>query len=513
MSGKRSREIRRVRKSQTDAAVVDWWTRFCKTNNDTFLPLLFCRSRFLVMCGGGGSGKSIFAGRKILERCTTEAGHRVLVVRKTAKSLQESCFRQLKTQANEYYARNLASVSQNPMRLRFKNGSEIIFSGLDDVEKLKSIHGITMIWIEEASEISEYDLNQLNIRLRDACRWYKQIIITFNPISITHWLKKRFFDRVEPDCTTHRSTYKDNRFLPADAIATLENFRETDEYYYMVYCLGEWGVLGQTVFPAKTVSERLANVPQPISQGYFVYADDGVRITDIKWIEDDRNPLIAIYHAPEKGYPYIIGGDTAGEGSDRFASHVINNVTGRQEAVLLMTTGEKEFVNQMYCLGMHYNTALIGIEANFSTYPNNELQRIGYPKLYVRETLDDYTHKVRKTFGFVTNKLTRNTIIARLIHLVRSQCGLINDRKTLEEMLTFVRNEDFRPEAQEGAHDDLIMALAIAYAIRKQQRDCIEVAEDPATSVWTADMWEDYRSADRETKQYLIQKWGKPRNR
>ncbi len=498
-------------KSKTDQAVIEWWARFCQTNNDTFLPLLFCRSRFLVMCGGGGSGKSIFAGRKILERCTTEPGHRVLVVRKTAKSLQESCFRQLKTQANEHYGRSLSGISQNPMRIRFRNGSEIIFSGLDDVEKLKSIHGITMIWIEEASEISEFDFNQLNIRLRDKCPYYHQIIVTFNPISITHWLKKRFFDRADPRATTHRSTYKDNRFLSEENIKTLEDFRETDEYYYMVYCLGEWGVLGRTVFPAKIVSERLQIVPQPVARGYFVYAEDDIGIHDIKWVEDDRNALINIYRHPREGYPYVIGGDTAGDGSDRFVGHVIDNTSGMQDAVLLMTTGEKEYVNQMYCLGHYYNTALIGIEANFSTYPNNELQRLHYPRLYVRESLDDYTHKVRHSFGFVTSKLTRNTIIANLINHVKNSSELICDRATLEEMLTFVRNEDFRPEAQEGAHDDLVMALAIALAIGDQQSRTATVKEDEPTTVWTRDMWEDYRAADKETKEYLLRKWGRPK--
>lgn len=498
-------------KSKTDQAVIEWWTRFCQTNNDTFLPLLFCQSRFLVMCGGGGSGKSIFAGRKILERCTTEPGHRVLVVRKTAKSLQESCFRQLKTQANEYYGRSLSGISQNPMRIRFKNRSEIIFSGLDDVEKLKSIHGITMIWIEEASEISEFDFNQLNIRLRDKCPYYHQIIVTFNPISITHWLKKRFFDRADPRATTHRSSYKDNRFLSEENIKTLEDFRETDEYYYMVYCLGEWGVLGRTVFPAKIVSERLQTVPQPVARGYFVYAEDDIGIHDIKWVDDDRNALISIYRHPREGYPYVIGGDTAGDGSDRFTAHVIDNTSGMQDAVLLMTTGEKEYVNQMYCLGHYYNTALIGIEANFSTYPNNELQRLHYPRLYVRESLDDYTHKVRHSFGFVTSKLTRNTIIANLINHVKNSSELICDRATLEEMLTFVRNEDFRPEAQDGAHDDLVMALAIALAIGDQQSSTATVKEDEPTAVWTRDMWEDYRAADKETKEYLLRKWGRPK--
>ena len=95
---------------------------------------------------------------------------------------------------------------------------EILFAGLDDVEKLKSIHDITGIWIEEASEIEERDFDQLDIRLRGESRYYQQIILTFNPITITHWLKKRFFDRKDPRVRTHRSTYKDNLIIFFDRI-------------------------------------------------------------------------------------------------------------------------------------------------------------------------------------------------------------------------------------------------------------------------------------------------------
>ena len=135
-----------------------------------------------------------------------------------------------------------------------------MFAGLDDVEKLKSIYNVTMIWIEEASELEEGDFNQLDIRLRTDFPYYLQMILTFNPISITHWLKKRFFDKKDKRATVHESTYKDNRFLTKEAIETLEAFKETDEYYYMVYCLGQWGVTGKTVFNAKAVAQRLAIV-------------------------------------------------------------------------------------------------------------------------------------------------------------------------------------------------------------------------------------------------------------
>jgi phage terminase large subunit len=122
----------------------------------------------------------------------------------------------------------------------------------------------------------------------------------------------------------------------------------------------------------------------------------------------------------------------------------------------------------MHCLGKYYKNALIGIEANFDSYPLMELQRLGYPKQYVREAIDTYTGKTEKRFGFKTTSLTRPTIISRLIEIVREHCSTINDKETLEELLTIVRNEKGRIEAPEGAHDDMMMALAIAHQIREQ---------------------------------------------
>lgn len=106
--------------------VALWWKQMRETNNAHFLPLLFDKHRFLVLKGGGGSGKSIFAGRKILERVTNEPGHRYLVVRKVAKTLRESCFEQLKKQANEYYADQIAFIPKgkgSDMYIRFKTAA------------------------------------------------------------------------------------------------------------------------------------------------------------------------------------------------------------------------------------------------------------------------------------------------------------------------------------------------------------------------------------------------------
>lgn len=498
-----------------------WLKELRETNNDSFLPLFWDKHRYLVLKGGGGSGKSIFAGRKILERAATEPGHRFLVVRKVGKSLRESCFEQMADQAYMYYAEHVAKIpvgKSSDMYIKLKNGSEILFAGLDDVEKLKSIFDITGIWIEEASEILEKDFNQLDIRLRTKCQYYLQFIITFNPISITHWLKRRFFDLDIPDpqkreefrnlTKIHESTYQDNRFLSQDGIRILENFKYTDPYYYRVYCLGEWGVTGKSVFDAEKVTERLLEKIKPQAVGDFTYTYDGLRVTDIRWTENKAGG-IQIYKPPERGVPYVIGADTAGEGSDSFVAQVLDNRTGEQVAMLRQTYDEDLFAKQIFCLGMHYNKALIGIETNYSTFPVMELERLKYPRQYVRESIDDYTHKVKKSYGFQTNTKTRPVIIAGLVEVVRESVELICDQTTLEEMLTFVRNEDGRAEAEAGAHDDCVMALAIAHYIRPQQRYLQELPEGKKQR-WTADMWEDYQRASPEDQAYLRRKWGQP---
>ena len=533
--------------------VQRWYRALAAESNPAFLPLYFDRHRYLVLCGGAGSGKSIFAGRKVLERVTTEPGHRWLVCRKVARTLRDSCFAQLRGQLADHYPGSGAKVNVGDLRISFPNGSEILFAGLDDVEKLKSIYDITGIWIEEASEITEAEFNQLDIRLRTVFPHYLQMILSFNPISITHWLKKRFFDQQDDRATTHRSTYKDNRFLTEEAVRTLEAFRYTDPYYYQVYCLGEWGVTGKTVFDAQAVSERLSRIPAPVKRGHWE-TETGVPSSapsghlppgggnagrepphqspaatayraptasggsprahrsprGSRWVEAKDGP-VCVYREPEEGRPYVIGGDTSGEGSDFFVAQVLDNITGEQVAVLRHQYDEDTYAKQVYCLAKYYNDALVGIEANFSTYPIKRLEMLGYRNQYVREQPDNFTGAVQKAFGFRTTAATRPVIVGELVEAMRGGVHLVNDRTTLEEMLTFVRNEKLRPEAEPGAHDDCVLALAIAWHIRPQQRMTVLLRGPESVSRWTEDMWEDYWNADAETREYLKQKWGEPK--
>ena len=211
-------------------------------------------------------------------------------------------------------------------------------------------------------------------------------------------------------------------------------------------------------------------------QGSRSLSYDGVELSNIRW-ESDPDGYVKLYSLPEKLVPYVIGGDTAGEGSDSFVAQVLDNRTGAQVATLRHTFDEDVYARQIFCLGMYYNTALIGVETNFSTYPVRELERLHYPRQYVRETVDEYTHKYKHSYGFRTDGKTRPEIIAGLIKVVREDPELVTDETTLLEMLTFVRNEEFRPEAEAGAHDDCVMALAIAHYIRPQQSYAVEVEE------------------------------------
>ncbi len=239
---------------------------------------------------------------------------------------------------------------------------------------------------------------------------------------------------------------------------------------------------GKNAFDIEKILMRLAHVPKPIKTGYFTYKYDGLHITSIKWV-NDRNGYIKIYRLPNtpEVTKYCIGGDTSGDGSDWFTGHVLDARTGIQVAKLKHQFDADQYAKQMYCLGMYYKYALIGIEANFDSYPIMELQRLGYNNQYVREYADTYTGKTEKRFGFKTTHLTRETAVSGLIEIVREHTDLINDEETLKELLTIVRNEKSKVEAPEGGHDDDMMGLAIAHEIKSQVSFAEEQIDVPST--------------------------------
>lgn len=227
---------------------------------------------------------------------------------------------------------------------------------------------------------------------------------------------------------------------------------------------------GKCYFNKEKIVKRIQEVKdiKPVQQGYFDFEYNGLKITKIKWVED-KEGAIKIYEKPKKYYPYVLAGDTAGEGSDYFIGQVLDNTDGSQVAVLRQELDEISYTRQMYCLGMYYNKALIGIEANYSTFPIQELERLKYPNQYVRVKEDKYTKKTEKSYGFKTTTISRPRILGQLQAIIKESIELLVDIDTLKEGLTFIKNEKGRAEAQVGYHDDLIMALAIAFDIRTQQ--------------------------------------------
>lgn len=253
---------------------------------------------------------------------------------------------------------------------------------------------------------------------------------------------------------------------------------------------------GDCVFDKEAINNRLAEVTrlQPVKKGYFTYRKEGVPVTDsegrivdmeyfLRDIKFEERPdgYITIHEEPRvkkdrdgnitAKAPYALGGDTAGTGLDYFTGKVICNLDQKAVATLRKQRIDEDlYAEQMYCLGKYYHDALIGIEINYSRQPTRVLQKqYAYPNLYMRERLDRIADKVELDYGFETTTKTKPIIIAELVVLMRTDPTIEVDPETLKEMTTFVKKDNGKQEAVDGAHDDLVMATAIAHFISKKQ--------------------------------------------
>lgn len=240
---------------------------------------------------------------------------------------------------------------------------------------------------------------------------------------------------------------------------------------------------GDCIFDKEGISNYLSSFNVKSRRGYFTYkikpmpvflpsgelASYKTTLTDIKF-EESENGYISIVDEPNEGAgstvkPYVIGADTAGTGQDYFSAKVIDNTTSRCVATLhIKNIDEDLFAHQLYCLGKHYNTALIGVETNYSRHPVRVLRSLGYENLYAHSKKAD-THGELEAYGFVTSAVTRPIIISNLVSIMRENIYLETDRQTLYEMTTFIKRSDGKSAAADGSHDDLVMASAIAHFI------------------------------------------------
>lgn len=207
-----------------------------------FYPLLLDYSRrWEVYKGSAGSSKSYFITQKLIVRACNEK-IKILVCRRYASTIRNTCFALFKEILAKWkLIPTYVRVRETDFNIRFPNGSEIIFTGLDEETKLLSLAGIGAIFIEEAFEVPKSIVEQLNLRLRGATP-NQQILMAFNPISKNHWLYD--FCEVNPPAsfTLTHSTYKDNPFLNAEYVAELEELYTRNPAKARIFCDGQWGV-------------------------------------------------------------------------------------------------------------------------------------------------------------------------------------------------------------------------------------------------------------------------------
>ncbi len=257
--------------------------------NSVFRPVNQWRGRYRVLKGSAGSGKSVDLAQDYIAKLSDPAytGANLLVVRKVEETNRDSTFAELQGAVYRMfgeYAPRFWKINLNPLSMESRiTGAKIIFRGMKDDgqrEKVKSITfrrgKLTWIWCEEATELQKEDVDILDDRLRGGLEdlnpnLFYQITLSFNPVSATHWIKGRYFDRRDPDILAHHSTFRDNRFIDPAYYRRMERRAVEDPEGYRVYGLGEWGELGGLIL-TNTVVEDFDTDPARFDA--FVYGQD-----------------------------------------------------------------------------------------------------------------------------------------------------------------------------------------------------------------------------------------------
>lgn len=217
--------------------------------NKTYYPYLTDYShRYEVYYGGAGSGKSVFIAQKLLIKACNNR-RKILVIRKVGTTIKDSVYQLIIDMLKSWEIYSYCEVNKSTYTITLPNDSIILFKGMDDSEKIKSITDITDIWCEEATELLETDYDQLDLRLR-ANVPDLQLLCSFNPVSKANWVYKKWFEKEEEykDTFIIKTTYKDNRFLPESYIKALEEKVKTNYTYYRIYALGEFASLNRLVY-------------------------------------------------------------------------------------------------------------------------------------------------------------------------------------------------------------------------------------------------------------------------
>lgn len=241
--------------------------------NPGFKEVNRSKKRYIVMKGSAGSGKSVDTAQNYVLRLMNDPGRNLVAMRKSDITNRDSTFAELTGAIYRMFgdkAEQYWQINKSPLKLTCKaNGNQIIFRGMNDDkqrEKLKSITfqkgKLTDVWLEEATEFTQADLEIIDDRLRGELPegQFYQIRMTFNPVNKSHWIKKVFFDIPDPNVLTHHSTYLGNRFIDDAYRARMERRKIVDPDGYMIYGLGEWGEIGGLILHNWEVREISQNL-------------------------------------------------------------------------------------------------------------------------------------------------------------------------------------------------------------------------------------------------------------
>ena len=286
-----------------------------------------------LLVGGYGSSKSYHIALKLILKLLAEK-RKVLVVREVFDTIRDSCYDLLVEILEEFdlvgQSKNKVHCTTSPMSIKFPNGSKIIFKGMDKPSKLKSINGVTIVWLEECSEIKYAGYKELLGRLRHPTQTMHFILST-NPVGTENWVYQHFFKRLDEDGNEHitlddqllykkrtivkngvyyhHSVADDNLFLPQSYIDTLDQMREYDPDLYRVARLGRFGLNGKRVLPqfcvAKSHTDVLREVQKIPDKFKFCGMDFGFEESYnavVKVAVDDVRKILYIYYEYYKNH-------------------------------------------------------------------------------------------------------------------------------------------------------------------------------------------------------------------
>jgi phage terminase large subunit len=326
--------------------------------NPVYFDYLTRAAPLEIYYGGSSSGKSYF----LAQRCVLDmlkGGHNYLIIRKVALTVRKSVFNEITKAISFFKVADFFNVNKSDLVITCKNGYQIMFSGMDDKEKIKSITPskgvITDIWYEEATEAEREDIEQLDKRLRGQSKVKKRIILSFNPIYQTHWIYTSYFaghwsddskQYKDDSISILKTTYRDNNFLTADDIERLENTK--DKYYRDVYLDGKWGVLGKVIF-TNWRTEDLTEMSRTLTNFHngcdFGFSSDPAALTRLHY---DRKRM-TLYLVDAK-YCYGYTNDLLAE--------EIKNLCGRE--VIVCDSSEPKSIQELRQHGVTSATAVKG---------------------------------------------------------------------------------------------------------------------------------------------------------